>query len=251
MQKVLEKRKIIKGLENGIYIAIIGPINAGKSSLFNLIMGFDRSIVDTEGGTTRDFVSEDRKIGSALVKFIDTAGLREAVQRIEKKGVERSREFIRDSKVLLWVSAADEEIKSEELIIESSSGQKILGIINKIDLADGLEKERLFKEKLIPYIKISAINRKDRETVENFMVQELKALLDSVSYDCIISNKRQEKIVEEIANELEMIENSPEDEEEIIAEHCKNILNKLEEFVGKVTTVDILDKIFDEFCIGK
>lgn len=247
----LEKRKAIREVESGIYIAIVGPINAGKSSLFNLVMDFDRSIVDTEGGTTRDFVSEDRKIGNVLVKFIDTAGLRETVQRVEKKGVERSREFIRNSKVLIWVSAADEEIKPEELKIKDLFGQKVLGVINKIDLGDGIEKERMFRKRSIPHIKISAINRNERERVENFIVQELEVLLDGVSYDCIISNKRQEKIIEGIYNELERIENRPKDEEEIIAEHCKNIINKLEEFVGKVTTEDILDKIFDEFCIGK
>lgn len=247
----LDKRKAIREIEGGFYIAIVGPINAGKSSLFNLIMGFDRSIVDREGGTTRDFISEDRRIGNALVKFIDTAGLRETVQRVEKKGVEISGEFIKSSKVLIWVSAADEGIKPEELRIEVSSGQKLLGIINKIDLGDGIEKERMFRERSIPLIKISAINRNEREKVEKFIVQELEVLLNGVSYNCVIDNKRQEKIVEGIYNELDKIENRPRGEEEIMAEHCRNILKKLEEFVGKVTTEEILDKIFDEFCIGK
>ena len=247
----LEKRKAIKAVESGISIAIVGPINAGKSSLFNLMMGFDRSIVDREGGTTRDFVSEDRIIKNVLVKFIDTAGLRETVLRVEKKGVERSRELIRNSRVLIWVSAADEVIKPEELKIEKLPGQKIFGVINKIDLGDGTEKERMFKKRSIPYIKISATNKNERDTVENSIVQELEMLLESVGYDCIISNKRQETLIKEILHELEMIENRPDGEEEIIAEHCKNIIGKLEEFVGKVTPDGVLDKIFDEFCIGK
>lgn len=251
IKEELSKRKAIKEIEGGIFIAIVGPINAGKSSLFNLLLGYDRSIVDSEGGTTRDFVSEDRKIGDVVVRFIDTAGLRESAQRIEKKGVEKSWEFIKSSKVLVWVSAADEGIKPEELAMDVLPGQKLLGVINKIDLADGTEKEKMFQEKSIPHIKVSAINRQERVKVEKIIVQEIKSLSDSLSYDCTISNKRQEKIIETVINELYEIENRSMGGEEIIAEHCRNVLNKFEEFVGKVTTEEILDRIFDEFCIGK
>lgn len=246
----LEKRSILKEIEHGIYIAIVGPVNAGKSSLLNLILGYERSIVDKKGGTTRDFISEKRIIENIPVTLVDTAGLKKKAQGIEKIGIERSKEFIKNSKIDIWVTAADEPLKEEEIEIEKMRTQKIVGVINKIDLADGKEKEGFFKKHSIPHIKISAIDINERKRVEHFIKLHSEEIYRGVQYDCVITNKRQEKIMESIINEIENIEKCGK-QEEIKAEYCRNILNNFDEFVGKTTTEDVLDKIFNEFCIGK
>jgi len=246
----LKKRRYLKEVEHGIDVAIVGPVNAGKSSLFNLIMGYERSIVDTEEGTTRDFISEQRKIDGIKVRFIDTAGIRNASKCVEKKGIEKSREFIKKSRIVLWVSAANEQTTEEEKLLQTTEQQKVVGIINKIDLAHSTEKQELFCNKKIPYLEISAIKREEKERVELFIRNCIYDIYNRIEYDCVIGNKRQEKIIEEILKEVEAIKRSV-NSEEIAAEHCKNIIGKIEEFTGKITTEEILNKIFDEFCIGK
>lgn len=246
----LKKRDSVKEVEKGIHVLIVGPRNAGKSTLFNLLLGFERSIVDEQKGTTRDFVSESRRIKGVSVSFIDTAGFAETRNRVEKEGVQRTRDLFKEAKIIVWVTAADEEIKSLERNIETDKNQKLLGVINKIDLSDGAEKEVLFKESSIPYIKITATDKNENDKIEQFIVGQIGDILASVQYDCIISNKRQERIIEDINLEINEIERQI-GREEIVAFHCRNILEKLEEYVGKTTSDVVLDKIFDEFCIGK
>jgi tRNA modification GTPase len=192
----LKKRDTIKEVEKGISVVIVGPRNAGKSSLFNLILGFERSIVDVKKGTTRDFVSEERRISSVPVTFIDTAGLAETEKSIEKEGVQRTKDLIKKGNIIVWVTAADEEIKNVEREIKVEKNQKILGVINKIDLSDGIKKENMFKNYSVLNIKISATDKNERGKAEKFIVDQIAEMLRSVQYDCIISNKRQERIIE-------------------------------------------------------
>ncbi len=247
----LQKRQRIKEVEQGITIAIIGPVNAGKSSLFNLIMGFERAMVDSIGGTTRDFISEHKKIGSMQVKFIDTAGLINNAVGLEKQGVDKSREFIRECNMLVWVTPANERTAKEEETIIPNEHQMIIGIINKSDLSDGIHKKNMFEKIGIPYITMSAHNSGDKEAVETFIINEIQKKYDAQAYDCVIANKRQEQILECMCRELEAIERRVVGEEDIVAYHCRTILEKIEEFVGKKTPDDVLNTIFDEFCIGK
>jgi tRNA modification GTPase len=211
---------------------------------------FERSIVDVKKGTTRDFVSEERRISSVPVTFIDTAGLAETEKSIEKEGVQRTKDLIKKGNIIVWVTAADEEIKNVEREIKVEKNQKILGVINKIDLSDGIEKENMFIKYSVPHIKIVATDKNERGKAEKFIVDQIAEMLRSVQYDCIISNKRQERIIEDIYREILEIEKRM-DQEEIISLHYRNILEKIEEYVGKSTNDEVLDRIFDEFCIGK
>ena len=107
-----------------------------------------------------------------------------------------------------------------------------------------------FKKNSIPFIKISAINTNERKRVEEFIREHCKEIYNCMQYDCIIANKRQEKIMEGVLEEIEKIDGCGI-QEEIKAEYCRNILKRFDEFVGKTTTEDVLEKIFKEFCIGK
>lgn len=250
MEEELKKSEILKELENGITIALIGPTNAGKSSLMNMIVGYERSIVDELHGTTRDFVSEKKRIGDIIVTFVDTAGLRDNAKQIEIKGIERSKSFLNTSNIIMWITEAGEKIKKEELKIIEKKRQRVLGVINKIDINIGKEKEELFKTLKIPYIKISAINKEFYKEVEDLITKELKEMYCGIEYDTIITSKRQEEILKAIKKELKEIEDK-NDEPECIAEHLKEIMKRFEEFIGKRTTDEMIERIFDEFCIGK
>jgi len=137
----LQRRERIKIIDDGLKVVIAGPANAGKSTLFNRLLGFDRTIVHNTPGTTRDMVSEHVMIGDNEVQLIDSAGFREAENEVEKKGIERSREAIRGASIVLWVTAADEKLVQTELEeIEKKRGSPMLCIINKIDKGDRTEK---------------------------------------------------------------------------------------------------------------
>lgn len=249
----LQKRKIIKEIEQGINVAIIGPTNAGKSTLMNVLVGFERSIVDHEKGTTRDFVTEIKNINDMQIKFIDTAGLTKTENRIEKKGIERTNDIIKTSRIVIWITAADEEITEQENKMYIVENKKVIGIINKCDIADGSKKEALFKEQDVKFLKTSLISKhkEEKEAVIKFITEEIRGIYDNHEIDCIIANKRQESILESICIEINTIDKNQITQEELLTQSIKDILGKLDEFTGKVTTEEILSQIFDEFCIGK
>lgn len=246
----IQRRNKIKEIEKGVTIAIIGKTNAGKSSIFNLIVGYGRSIVNEKEGTTRDFVTETKKVHETTVTFIDTAGLNTSNDSIEKEGVERAKKIQRESDVILWITAANERITEDERRIKNEE-KNILGIINKIDIESGEEKETLFKQKKIPFIKVTAKEKTEKNKIIDFIYKKTKEIYSTAYTDCVITSKRQEFVIKEIQKEIEQVEHTCEREEEICAIHCKNILEKFEEVSGKVTSEEIMNKIFEEFCIGK
>ncbi len=247
----LEKRNKIEDIEKGLDIAIVGPRNAGKSTLFNLLLGYNRSIVDSNKGTTRDFVSEMKRVVGVPIRFIDTAGIANVENGVEQQGIEKSVALLKNSAVSVWITAADEDFKSQEKVLIEEGGNKVVGILNKIDLSENKEKEQFFKDKGLSFLRTSAQKSNERDRVEKFILRQAQENINSVSYDCVIGSTRQRKIFEQIKNELQAIGQEQDLKEEIIAFHCREILNKLQEFIGKQTTEGVLNKIFDEFCVGK
>jgi tRNA modification GTPase len=128
----------IKTLDDGIIIALAGPPNAGKSSLFNEILGYDRSIVHDSPGTTRDAVSEKIVFDGVTVKLFDCAGIRDTDSAIERRGIERTMSAVKDAHVVLWVTSAGERFGDGERegIVDAGDGKETLVVINKIDLKD-------------------------------------------------------------------------------------------------------------------
>ncbi len=248
----LKIREKFKEVEQGLDIAIVGPCNAGKSSILNLLLGYERSIVDYEKGTTRNFITEIRNINNINVRLIDTAGIENTEERIEKESIKKTWEIIKKSKIILLITAADEETKKVELELKIDEKKKYFGIINKTDLKNGIEKEKMFKKLSIPYIKTVAIKKSERDKVEKFIINEISDIYKNVDYNSIILNKRQEMLIHKIFNELKELEfRFKNKENEIVTYHCKNILEKFEEYIGKTNNEDMLNKIFNEFCIGK
>lgn len=244
----LEKWKKNEVIAQGLRIAIVGPPNAGKSSFLNLLVGYSRAIVDSKEGTTRDYVSENVTIDDYEITFIDTAGVKSQGERIEKIGIKKTWEIVENSSMLIWITAANEKFKAEEEKILRTR-KKIIGVISKYDLNEGKEKEEIMKKNNISSRKAILIDKREREKLKSFIRQKIQEYFGEIKEYSIISNLRQKVLVERIYQAIKEMEERSE--EELIAYYGKKILNLLEEFTGKITSEDILNKVFQSFCIGK
>jgi tRNA modification GTPase len=254
IENELIKRQKINIINSGFTIPIVGIANAGKSSLFNLIMGFDRTIVHHEEGTTRDAISEEIKIKGEKVKIIDTAGFNETKNQIELIGIEKSLEYIKNGNLIIIVSPADKETNEyEKKILTEIKKEKIIVIISKKDIKNSGKKKEEIEKFDIPYIEACLINDKDRNEIIDFIGAHTEKSIKEQNEECgIICNKRQEEIIIRINNRVKAILEKIEfNFEEIISYEFKEILRDLEEFVGETSNEEILNAIFSEFCIGK
>jgi len=254
IEKEIIKRQKINIINSGFTIPIVGIANAGKSSLFNLIMGFDRTIVHHEEGTTRDAISEEIKIKDEKVKIIDTAGLNETKNPIELIGIEKSWEYIKKGNLIVLVTPADNEInENENRILTEIKNEKIIVVISKKDIKNSGKKKVDIKKFDIPYIEVCLINDKERNEIIDFIGLHIEKAIKEQDEECgIICNKRQEEIIIRINNRVKSImEKIDFNFEEIISYELKEILDDLGAFVGETSNEEILNSIFSEFCIGK
>jgi tRNA modification GTPase len=254
IEKEIIKRQKINIINSGFTIPIVGIANAGKSSLFNLIMGFDRTIVHHEEGTTRDAVSEEIKIKDEKVKIIDTAGLNETKNEIELIGIAKSWEYIKNGNLIILVTPADKEInENEKRIVTEFKKEKIIVVISKKDIKNSGKKKDFFKNVDIPYIEVCLINDKERNGILDFIGLHVESSIKEQDEECgIICNKRQEEIIIRINNKVKSIMGKIDfNFEEIISYELREVLRDLEEFVGETSNEEILNSIFSEFCIGK
>jgi len=251
---ILNERKgeIIK---NGVKIAIIGKPNVGKSSLLNLLSRKDKAIVTPIPGTTRDAVEEILYIEGIPLILIDTAGIRKTRSAIEKIGVDKSLKHIDEAELVLLVLDGNRKLDQMDLqIISKIKGKNIICCINKIDLKQKLEVEKIIKYFDEKYItKISALKGKGIKELEN---KVKSAILDGgniVLEEKIIINSRHKMILEEVEKSLERAEGALKDKlsEEFPSYDLKTAFELLGEIIGETAREDILDKIFIQFCIGK
>jgi tRNA modification GTPase len=254
IEKELKLREKINFINSGIIIPIVGIANAGKSSLFNVILGFNRTIVHHEEGTTRDAVSEEIVIKGEKIKIVDTAGLNETKNKIELIGIEKSWEYIKNGNLIILVTPADREIKeNEKRLIKDIKKEKTIVIISKKDINKTEKKKAFFNDEHIPFIEACLINDNERNAILDFIGSniEKKITFQENEYG-VICNKRHEEIFIRINKKVKsIVEKIDSSYDEMISYELKEILQDLEEFVGETCNEEILDSIFSEFCIGK
>ncbi|MDD5621770.1 MAG: tRNA uridine-5-carboxymethylaminomethyl(34) synthesis GTPase MnmE [Actinomycetota bacterium] len=247
-----KKGEIIK---NGVKIAIIGKPNVGKSSLLNLLSRKEKAIVTPIPGTTRDAVEEILYVEGIPLILIDTAGIRKTRSTIEKIGVDKSLKHIDEAELILLVLDGNRKLEQIDLqIINKIKGKSIICCINKIDLKQKLEVERIrnyFSEKYI--IKISALKGKGIKKLENKIKYVILGKGDIDLEEKIIINSRHKEKLEEVKKSLnravEAVENKMS--EEFPSYDLKTAFELLGEIIGETAREDILEKIFSQFCIGK
>ncbi len=252
LERSFDNGKVIK---EGIKTAIIGKPNAGKSSLLNAILKEDRAIVTEYEGTTRDTIEEFVNINGIPLKLIDTAGIRETKDEVEKIGIAKSRETANAADLIIAIFDASKEIDEEDLeVIDFIKNKKAIIILNKMDLKAKIDENNENLKKLSGnIIKMSAlknigIDKLYEKITEMFNLNEI-----NIDNENVITNVRQKnlitKAIENVKKAKETIEQKmPID---IVAIFIKDILEDLGKITGEVVTEDIIEEIFANFCLGK
>lgn len=245
--KTYRKGQILK---EGIKIAIVGRPNVGKSSLFNAIVGYERSIVSEISGTTRDFIEERVSIRDIPLILLDTAGIRETMDKIEKMGIEIAKKKIEEADVVLFVFDAsvgftEEDEKLYREIIDKNHiliGNKTDLGIKSIDFLDKIDNNIVYT---------SSVSGKGIQDLENKIIE--KVGLSDIEDDFYV-NLRQQALIEKALEGIDRIYREIDfliENKEILMLYIQEVKKELDEIVGYITTEDILQNIFSRFCIGK
>ncbi len=240
----------------GISCAIIGKTNVGKSSLLNVLLKQDRAIVTSIPGTTRDVIEEVLNIHGIPVRLMDTAGLRKTRDSIEKEGVVRAKERAANADLILFVLDGSRLLDEDDLEIASEvKEKKKVVIINKKDLPQEISLKGI-KQYLSadPIVSISALKNEGIEELKKIIYDSLIQREIRVSPEhLIVANIRHKNLLLETKDSLLRAGNGLEEgiSLEFIAFEIRSALNCLGEMVGETTTEEVLNRIFEQFCIGK
>lgn len=237
-------------IKEGIPVAIIGPTNVGKSSLLNALVGDDRAIVSNIHGTTRDLIEDTVTIGNFTFRFIDTAGIRDTDDTIERLGIDRSRQAINRATILLQVIDADNPQKVDYLD-NIAENQHLITVINKTDIADS-QQARAIIPNTATIVEVSAKTNAGIDQLRTSLTDIAQTLLCD-NGDIIVTNARHHQA---LINALQPIERVIDGlnigiSGDFIAQDLREVLHHLGSITGKVTTTEILSTIFARFCIGK
>ena len=243
LDKIVAISQSRKGLLEGFKIAIVGKPNVGKSSILNSLLSYERAIISDEAGTTRDSIEEALKIGTHLVRIIDTAGIRKNAGKIEQIGISYSLRAIEEADVILAVFDASQEADEQDneiLELLKNSQKKIFYVLNKCDL--GVQ----FISPENP-IKICAKQGTDE------IVNSLKTYLDAQETSEILLNSTRQILCCEAANEaikraLNLLAQS---ELELFAYELNKAIEQISSITKPFERSEILDEMFSNFCLGK
>ncbi|RXJ89667.1 tRNA uridine-5-carboxymethylaminomethyl(34) synthesis GTPase MnmE [Arcobacter sp. CECT 8983] len=247
LSNTLDASKRREGLIEGFKVAIVGKPNVGKSSLLNKLLNFDRAIISDIAGTTRDTIEESVKIGTHIIKIVDTAGIREASDVIEKIGIEKSIEAVNEADIVIALfdnsKVLDEEDRKIINLLEENSHKEIITVLNKCDLENKFEKNSLEN-----YVSLST-----KETITP-LIQKIEVILDSNTHsdDMTLVSKRQ---VDEVENTYFHIKQAfiplQTGELEFFAHHIDEALASISNITRPYEHDQMLDVMFGSFCLGK
>lgn len=244
---LLESYSFGRVIRDGVNVALVGKPNVGKSSLLNYILKESRAIVSEIPGTTRDVIREEVSIDGILYRLFDTAGIRISEDQIEKEGILRSRETVRNADVIIFIEDVLQG-ESKDLLIDLlklTSADKVIRVLNKIDIAQSVAIEAETR-----------ISAKTGEGIGDLFDKLKETAIGNESYtekSSIVTNLRHhnclKKARENLINARESILNKMSGE--FVSVDLRNAEMSLAEIIGAVTSDDILNNIFMKFCIGK
>lgn len=251
LEKLLDSSKDGKLVREGIDVAIVGKPNVGKSSILNHLLDENKAIVTDIAGTTRDIVEGSITLSGIKLNLIDTAGIRETDDYVEKIGVDKSIEMIDVADLVIYVFNNNEKITKEELDLldKIKNVQKII-LINKSDLKSKID-ETILKDYKIVYgntIDANGLDSLKKTIIDMFKLDEIK----SKNYN-FLSNARQSSLVSSALNSIKEAMKSVENEVplEMIATDIKEAYDTLGEIIGETYKDELLDELFSNFCLGK
>ncbi len=289
ISKLVKSFDIGNVIKNGVPTIIIGETNAGKSTLLNALLNEDRAIVSNIHGTTRDSIEEIMNINGIAFRFIDTAGIRKTCDEIENLGIERTFQKLDQAKIVLWVidstNITDNISDTSKLILDHCKDKKLIIVFNKIDListkskplALGEELGNVEKENHLSLLrnpstimsKVSVINPELPSTTQTICIsaknqehiEELKTLIASsvvfnafTANEVIITNVRHYEALDKALQTIHRIQESLTNNisSDLISQDLQECLLHLSEIIGgEITTSEVLENIFKNFCVGK
>ena len=247
LSNTLEASKRREGMIEGFKVAIIGKPNVGKSSLLNKLLNYDRAIISDIAGTTRDTIEESVKIGTHIIKIVDTAGIRDASDVIEKIGIEKSIQAINEADIVVALfdnsKVCDDEDEKIIKLLEENSDKQIIKVLNKSDLNNKFD-----KNKINNFIELST--KEDT----NPLINKIELILDSNTHsdEMTLISKRQIISVENTLYNIDLSKNPLNSGElEFFAHYITEALEQISSITRPYENDEMLDVMFGEFCLGK
>lgn len=254
VKKLLDSSDNGKMLKEGINTAIVGKPNAGKSSLLNILVGEERAIVTEIAGTTRDILQEQIQIGGIGLNVIDTAGIRDTEDIVEKIGVNKSKEYIEKADLIIYVVDSSTELdENDQEIIEAIQNKKAIVLLNKSDLDAKTDASVLQTQLSKPILSISAKNNTGIHELETLIEEMFFSGKLSFNDEVYITNIRQKNALAEAQNSLKMVLQSIADgmPEDFFTIDMMNAYEALGTIIGESVGEDLVNEIFSKFCMGK
>lgn len=250
--RIIDSSKYAAFLRDGVKTLILGEPNAGKSSLLNCLLGFERAIVSEEPGTTRDFLRERIILGQHGIQLMDTAGLREAENGIERLGIRKTIELAEEADIFLLV--VDSTLPSPQLpdeIRKRLDSKNCLALYNKIDLGDLTNRDQELSS--FRSLNISATMGTGIDSLKEAMIEMIEASFSSNDEDLILVNTRHSEALKDMLSclngALEKFESN--EAAELIASDMRGALEAIGLILGRIDNEAMLDRLFATFCIGK
>lgn len=266
LKKLIDSADNGKMLKDGIRTVILGKPNAGKSSLLNVLVGEDKAIVTSVAGTTRDVLEESIKLHGIGLNMIDTAGIRDTEDEVEKIGVEKARKYANQADLVIYVVDSSRELdENDEEIIELIRDKKVIVLLNKTDLEPVVTEEQIKdkfreiyegEEKHDDSLHVIRTSTKDNTGIDEFekTIQDMFfAGRIAVNDEIYIINQRHKEALVEAYDSLKMVQKSLEDEmpEDFYSIDLMSAYAALGRIIGEEVGEDLVNEIFSKFCIGK
>jgi len=252
-KELIQKHEDACFLKTGIRVTICGEPNVGKSSLMNRLLDKERSIITAIPGTTRDPIEEGLNIEGIPFVVVDTAGIHETDDLVEIIGIQRARDHIADADIVLYMTEPGQNFSEKSFSKLIPKGKKVIYVVNKADLAKKSVKPVLpEKFSQIPIVEISALMNQGIDKLRQRLTDTCIRNLD-LEKDAVIPNLRHKNALTQALSHMESVlaGMARGQEEETLALDVKNGIDSLGLITGETASIDILDAIFNNFCIGK
>lgn len=262
LEKLVDSAENGKVLKDGINTVIVGKPNAGKSSLLNILVGEEKAIVTSFAGTTRDVLEESIKLHGIGLNMIDTAGIRDTNDEVEKIGVEKARKYAGNADLILYVVDASCRLdENDDEIMKLIAGKKVIVLLNKTDLEQVVSEEDIVKKMtsvsldsgLVRVIKTSTKEHRGMDVFEDTIKQMFFHGEIAVNDEIYITNLRHKEALAEARESMQMVLNSLADQmpEDFYSIDLMSAYAALGRIIGEEVDDDLVNEIFGKFCMGK
>lgn len=254
LKKMCDNARNGRMIREGIQTAIVGRPNVGKSSFLNAILGTDRAIVTDVPGTTRDTLEEDVRLGDIMLHLIDTAGIHDTEDKVEKIGIEKAKKSMETADFCILILDGSDELTSDDivLLVEISNFNAVI-LLNKNDIGNKISKNDIEKYTKQQVISFSAKTGNGLDELENYVKEQFYLNHISFQEEIYLSNERQKQAVLECYESLKHVKESMELQlgEDFYTIDLMNAYESLGRIIGESVDDDLVDTIFRKFCMGK